>query len=125
MAYDENVAARVRSALKRRRGITEKRMFGGLAFLLDGNMCCGVLGEDLVLRLGEDEAAKARREAHTRPMDFTGRAMNSMVYVAPAGYRTDAKLARWLERAVKFGKSLPAKPGAPVSTRRGRRAPKR
>lgn len=107
MAYDEKAAARVRAALKRRKGIREKKMFGGLAFLLHGNMCCGVLGEDLVLRLGEEDSARARREPHTRPMDFTGRAMNSMVYVAPAGYRTDEKLSQWLERAVKFGRTLP------------------
>ncbi len=107
MAYDEKVAARVRGAVTRRKGITEKKMFGGLSFLLHGNMCCGVIGEDLVLRLGEQDASNARREAHTRPMDFTGRAMKSMVYVAPAGYRTDEKLSRWLERAVTFTRTIP------------------
>jgi TfoX/Sxy family transcriptional regulator of competence genes len=118
LAYDEKAASRIRMALKRRKGVSEKKMFGGLSFLLDGNMCCGVIGNDLVLRLGEEEAAKARREPHTRPMDFTGRAMNSMVYVAPEGYRTDGKLARWLERAVTFGRTLPPKP-KPGSTPRG------
>jgi hypothetical protein len=75
MAFDVAVAVRMRKALARRKGVTERRMFGGLAFLLEGNMCCGVLGDRLVLRLG----AEALREPHTRPLDFTGRAMARMV----------------------------------------------
>jgi TfoX/Sxy family transcriptional regulator of competence genes len=112
MAYDEKAAARVRVALKRKRGLIEKKMFGGLAFLLDGHMCCGVIGDDLVLRLGEEEAARARLKSHTRPMDFTGRPMSSMVYVAPPGYRTEENLARWLDRAVRFVRTLPPKKSA-------------
>ena len=85
MAYDEMLADRVRAAITALDGnVTERKMFGGLAFLLEGNMCCGVLGDRLVLRLG----AEALREPHTRPMDFTGRAMASMMYVAPEGYAT-------------------------------------
>ena len=92
MAFDETVAARVRKALARQPGVTEQKMFGGLAFMVKGNMCCGVLGARLVLRLGEEAAADALREPHTRLMDFTGKPMKSMVYVAPEGYHQDAAL---------------------------------
>ena len=80
-------------------------MFGGLAFLLNGNMRCGVLGDRLVLRLG----AEALREPHIRPMDFTGSDMASMVYVAPEGYATEPAIRGWVSRAVSFATSLPAK----------------
>ena len=109
MAYDEDLAARLRTTLKRRRGIEEKKMFGGLAFLLDGKMFCGVVGKDLVLRLGESGATKALGRAHTREMDFTGRALKTMIYVAPAGYRREADLRRWVSRATEYVKSLPRK----------------
>jgi len=87
MAYDEKLATRLRSVLKRHRGIEEKRMFGGLAFLLDGKMCCGVVGKDLVLRLGEQGTAKALGRAHTREMDFTGRPLKTMVFIEPPSNR--------------------------------------
>jgi TfoX/Sxy family transcriptional regulator of competence genes len=109
MAYDEAVAERVRSVLKRRRGISERKMFGGIAFMLKGNMCCGVQDKDLVLRLGKDAAAEAMNGPHTRPMDFTGKPLKSMVYVGPAGYRSDEDLMAWVERAVNHVKTLPPK----------------
>ena len=109
MAYDDSVAERVRQVLKRRRGISERKMFGGLAFLMNGNMCCGVLDKDIVVRLGDKGAASALGEAHTRPMDFTGRPMKSMVYIKPAGYRSEKALRGWIERAVEFTKTLPEK----------------
>lgn len=109
MAFDESVAARVRKVLARRKGIAEQKMFGGLAFLLDGNMCCGVLRNLLVLRLGEDGAAEALLEPHTRLMDFTGKPMKSMVYVDPAGFATDAALRDWVRRAIAFASALPVK----------------
>ncbi len=109
MAYDEAVAHRVRKVLQSRKDITERKMFGGIAFLLNGNMCCGVIGSDLVLRLGEDGAAQALKERHTSEMDFTGKPLKSMVYVCPAGYRSDADLRTWVKRAVDHVKSLPAK----------------
>jgi TfoX/Sxy family transcriptional regulator of competence genes len=109
MAFDESVAARVRQALARQKGITERKMFGGVAFLLNGNMCCGVLDNLLVLRLGPEEAAVALREAHTRVMDFTGKPMKSMFYVAPEGYTSESALREWVHRAVSFASSLPAK----------------
>ena len=116
MAFDESVAARVRKALARQKGRTERKMFGGLMFLVDGHMCCGVLRDELVLRLGPQGAADALKEPHTRPMDFTGRPSTGMVYVEPAGFASDAALRSWVRAAVRFVKSLPPKPG------RGRRA---
>jgi TfoX/Sxy family transcriptional regulator of competence genes len=109
MAYDERMAERVRKLLKRRKGITERKMFGGLAFLLNGNMCCGIIEKDLMLRLGEEGAAKALKRGHTREMDFTGKPLKTMVYVSAAGYRSDDQLRGWVNQAISFVKTLPTK----------------
>jgi TfoX/Sxy family transcriptional regulator of competence genes len=109
MPYDEATAERIRSVLKRTRGLTEKKMFGGIAFLIHGHMACGVLDKTLVLRLGNDGAAAALQEKHTRPMDFTGKPMKSMLYVEPTGFRTDEALKSWVRRAVTHARSLPPK----------------
>lgn len=109
MAYDEFLAARVRGALAPRNDIDERRMFGGLAFLMRGNMCCGVVGDTLVLRLGNEDAAAALCEPHVRPMDFTGKPMKSMVYVGPEAVVADVDLNRWIDRAVAFIETLPPK----------------
>jgi TfoX/Sxy family transcriptional regulator of competence genes len=109
MAYDETLADRIRDALADRDDVREQKMFGGLAFMVSGNMCCGVIGSEAMLRLGEDAADAALDEPHTRPMDFTGRPMKNMVYVAPEGLEDDAELRRWVGRAVAFAGSLPPK----------------
>lgn len=109
MPYDETLAERVRLALKRRQGITEKKMFGGLAFLLRGNMLCGVVGADLMVRVGPDAHERALSRPHARAMDFTGRPMKGMVYVGPAGLRTVKQLESWLDQALGFVSSLPRK----------------
>ena len=109
MAYDDALAARVRKALGRRKGLKEQKMFGGIAFILRGHMCCGVLDDELMLRLGPDLAAKALKRRHTRPVDFTGRVMKSMIMVAPAGHKTDANLKKWVDEAADFAASLPPK----------------
>lgn len=109
MAYDEAVADRVRHILKRCKGISERKMFGGIAFMLNGNMCCGVNRKDLMLRLGEERAAVALKEGYAREMDFTGKPLKSMVYVSGAGFRTDDDLRAWVKRALNFVKTLPAK----------------
>jgi TfoX/Sxy family transcriptional regulator of competence genes len=109
MAYDENLAERIRVVLKDRPAVTERKMFGGLAFLVAGNMACGILGEDLMLRLGEDGADAALDAPHTRPMDFTGRPMKLMVYVAPAGFAAEQELRAWVGRGVAYARSLPPK----------------
>ena len=87
MAYDEKLADRVREVLQRRRGVSEKKMFGGLAFLVNGHMACGVQGDDLMVRVGPDAYDAALKKAGTRPMDFTGRPLKGMVYVGPRGHR--------------------------------------
>jgi TfoX/Sxy family transcriptional regulator of competence genes len=109
MAYDESVVEHVRGILKRRRGITEQKMFGGVAFMLHGNMVCGVIKKDIVLRLGADRAVKALQEPHIRKMDFTGRVIKTMVYVSPPGYQSEDQLRSWVELAFDYVKSLPPK----------------
>jgi TfoX/Sxy family transcriptional regulator of competence genes len=109
MAYDQLLAARIRALIGGRDEVLERRMFGGLAFLMNGHMACGVQGDRLVLRLGIEGATAALREPHTRPMDFTGKPLASMVYVEAAGLRQQADLRRWIGVALRFAKSLPPK----------------
>lgn len=109
MAFNEALAARIREVLIRQKGISERKMFGGLAFLLNGNMCCGVTGDRLMLRLGETGAAQALTEPHTSLMDFTGKPMKSMIYVGPDGFPSEQALRRWILQAVAYVSLLPAK----------------
>ncbi len=109
MAYDEKLADRVREVLARRRGVTEKKMFGGLAFMVNGHMTCGVLGEDLMVRVGPDAYEAALKRVGCRPMDFTGRAMKGMVYVSPRGHRRKASLEAWVKMGLSYARSLPPK----------------
>ena len=109
MAYDEALAARIRQALAPRPDIDERKMFGGLAFLLRGNMCCGVVADTLMLRLGNEGAAEALKEPHTRPMDFTGKPLKSMVYVGSEGIASPEDLQRWVNRGADFAETLPPK----------------
>lgn len=102
MAYDETLASRIRQVLKGRDDVAERKMFGGLTFMVGGRMACGVVHDDLMVRVGPDDHDAAMREPHVRPMDFTGRPSRGMVYVAPAGIAADADLARWVERGVAF-----------------------
>ena len=97
MAYDEQLAARVRDILKESTGITEKKMFGGLCFLLDGKMICGVRNDDLIAKIGKDNHEKVAKLKHVRPFDFTGKPMKGIVYVALAGLKTKKELAEWIE----------------------------
>jgi TfoX/Sxy family transcriptional regulator of competence genes len=107
MAFDEKLAERVRGVLKRRRGISEKRMFGGLAFLVNGHMACGIIGDDLIVRVGPEAYEAALRKPGARPMDFTGRAMKGMVYVGPRSTQRATSLKTWLERGLSYARSLP------------------
>jgi TfoX/Sxy family transcriptional regulator of competence genes len=109
MAFDDVLADRVRDVLATTVGVTERKMFGGLAFSIAGNMACGIVGPDLMLRLGEGGADEALDEPHVRPMDFTGRPMRSMVYVAASGITTRDALETWVLRAVEFAARLPPK----------------
>ncbi|HTW20766.1 MAG TPA: TfoX/Sxy family protein [Mycobacteriales bacterium] len=110
--YDEALAARVRDILANEPDLDERKMFGGLCFTLSGNMTCGIVGDSLMLRLNAQLAAAALHEPHTRPMDFTGRPMKGMVYVAPLGLKERA-LQRWLDVAIGYVRTLPAKPVRP------------
>jgi uncharacterized protein YdhG (YjbR/CyaY superfamily) len=100
--YDEKTAARVRALLADRPGVVEKRMFGGLCFMLNGKMCCGLTKTDFMVRVGKEAYAEALADRHARPMDFTGRPLAGMVYVDAAGLKTAAALKKWVERGVAF-----------------------
>lgn len=110
MAYDEKLADRVRQAVGPRSDVTERTMFGGVAFLLDGKMFCGVATEDLMVRVGPAGYERALARPHARPMDFTGRPMIGYVFVAPGGLRTIAAVRRWTEEAIAFVATVPVKP---------------
>ena len=107
MAYNEKLAGRVRKLLTRRQGFDEKKMFGGLCFLLKGKMVCGVLKEDLVLRVGPENYKKALVHPYVRPMDFTGRPLKGFVFVGPGGCRTEKSLSSWITGAVEYASTLP------------------
>ena len=109
MAYNEELALRIRVARGCRDGVVERKMFGGIAFMLSGNMCCGVTGDDLMVRVGPDGLNGALAQPHSRPMDFTGRPMKGFVYVGAAGTEEDDSLRQWVQRGVAFAGSLPAK----------------
>ena len=109
MAFDEAVAGRVRDALAGLPDVVEKRMFGGMAFMVRGNMCCGVIGDRLMLRVGPKRYETALSRPHAKAMDITGRPMKGMVYVEPAGFASSRDLKTWIERAMEFALSLPAK----------------
>ena len=109
MAFDETLAARIRDALARRRGVEEKKMFGCICFLINGNALAGVWKDSLIARLGPDEGEAALREQHVRAFDITGRPMKNWVAVEPNGVEGDDQLTGWIERALKFVKALPAK----------------
>ena len=109
MAYSEALTDRIRGLLKRRRGISERKMFGGLCILVNGNMACGIVGDELMVRVGPKTYKEGLGQRHARKMDFTGRAMKGMVYVAPMGFHKDAALREWVERGLKYARSQPAR----------------
>jgi TfoX/Sxy family transcriptional regulator of competence genes len=109
MAYDEGLAQRVRECLGDRGGVREKKMFGGLCFLVGGNMAAGIVGGELMVRVGPGAYAECLAQPHAREMDFTGRALKGMVYVAPEGLAEDDALAAWVARGADYAGSLPAK----------------
>jgi TfoX/Sxy family transcriptional regulator of competence genes len=123
MSYDEKTAERVRRLLSTRSNVVEKKMFGGICFMVNGGMCCGLTSEALMIRVGPDRYDEALTQPHARPMDFTGRPLAGMVYVDRAGYRSDAALAEWVQRGVEFVSALPAKRS--TRKRTPRRAPRR
>jgi hypothetical protein len=113
MAYDEGLAERIRAVLDEQPGVSEKRMFGGVAFLVKGHMSVGIVQDKLMVRVGPDSYDRILRERHARRMDFTGRPMKGFVYVVPSGYEADVDLQRWVNLNVSYVASLPAK--APIT----------
>jgi TfoX/Sxy family transcriptional regulator of competence genes len=109
MAYSEDVANHIREALANRGDVTEKKMFGGLAFMVGGHMCCGVLGDELMVRVGPDQYEAALTMPDARVMTFTGKPMRGMVMVDAAGSAAEAKVAAWVERGLTFVATLPPK----------------
>ena len=109
MAFDENLAGRIRDALARKRGVKEKKMFGCICFMLNGNALTGVWKDSLIVRLGPYEGEAALLEPHVRAFDITGRPMRNWVVVEPEGVEDDEQLEVWIQRAVKFVAKLPKK----------------
>lgn len=107
MAYDEGLAQRIREQLQEHTDVDEKKMFGGLCFMVSGHMCCGIVGSNLMARVGPEHYPNSLKKEYAREMDFTGKPMKGMVYVAPEGIRTDAELQQWLAPCLYFIASLP------------------
>ncbi len=113
MAYNEALATRLRALLAKEPGLTEQKMFGGVAFMVGGNMACGIIRDDLMLRVGADLFEEALAQPFTRPMDFAHRPMVGMVYVAAGGYTADEDLRRWVNVALGHVRTRPSKSAKP------------
>lgn len=109
MAYDEGLAHRIREHFDSNEDVVEKKMFGGLAFMLGDHMCCGIVDEQLMARIGKEAYAAALSEPHVSEMAFTGKPLSGFVYVSAEGIAEDADLDRWIERCAAFVASLPPK----------------
>ena len=109
MAYDEALAQRIRDVLKDTRGVTEKRMFGGIAFLRPGHMFIGISDKELMARVGPTNHARALAKKHVRKMDFTGKPMRGYVFVGAEGVKTSEMLRRWVQECMAFADGLPPK----------------
>ncbi len=112
MAYDEKIAERVRRILSGRRDVAEKKMVGGLSFLVKGSMCCGVTKNALMVRVGPEARDLTVAQPHVRPMKFGGRPLTGFVLVDPEGFPSDLELAIWVQRGIDFVSALPAKRSA-------------
>ncbi|HXM81036.1 MAG TPA: TfoX/Sxy family protein [Burkholderiales bacterium] len=109
MAYDEKLAERIRKRLGKRAGLTEKRMFGGIGFMLNGNMCCGVHGQEMIVRIDPEKTDQALSERHIRVFDLSGRAMKGWILVSPDGLSNDDALAKWVRSGTDYAATLPGK----------------
>ena len=106
MAYSEELAARIREVISGRDGVSERKMFGGIAWMVNGNMACGTLGDDMMVRLDPEDAQGALLEAHVGPMEFTGRPMRGFITVHADGIVASADLARWIDAGASYAASL-------------------
>ena len=109
MAYDEQLAGRVRELIGARTGVSERKMFGGIGFMIGGNMAVGVIGEDLIVRLDPADAEEALAEEGVREFDFTGRPMKGWIFVGPEAAAEDQSFAGWVDAGADFATSLPSK----------------
>ena len=109
MAYDEGLAQRIREEMGGLPGYTEKKMFGGVGYMLQGNMACGVNGPDLIVRVGPERYEKALAEPNTRVFDMTGRPMKGWVVISPQGCEEDKDLKAWVKQGVEYALTLPSK----------------
>ena len=109
MAYNEEIEARILKTVSRWKNTDAKKMFGGVGFMLQGNMACGVNKDDLIVRVAPESHEELLDKPHTRTFDLTGRPMKGWILVAPGGYESDADLQNWVELGVEFALSLPAK----------------
>jgi TfoX/Sxy family transcriptional regulator of competence genes len=109
MAYDQGLAQRVREILAHTTGFSEKKMFGGICCLIHGNMACGILNDDVIVRVGKDNYEDALTQPHTRIFDLTGRPMNGWIVLTPEGHASDKDLLDWVKKGVEFARSLPSK----------------
>jgi TfoX/Sxy family transcriptional regulator of competence genes len=109
MPYNFELADRIRAELSGTGQVDEKKMFGGVGFMVQGNMACGVIGVNLVVRIGAENSEAALAHPYTRPFDFSGKPMAGWVYVEPAGVVADSNLRGWIAQGVAFAQSLPAK----------------
>jgi TfoX/Sxy family transcriptional regulator of competence genes len=109
MAYNQALAERVRNALEGAPVLVEKKMFGGVGFMVQGNMACGVHEDGLIVRVGPEAYPRSVMEPHTRPFDLTGRPMKGWVVVVPEGYRSEDDLRAWVEEGLDFALTLPPK----------------
>ena len=106
---DEALVDRIRRLMKRRKGYTEKNMFGGVCFMINGNMCVGPWKDSLIVRLDRDSHEQTQSEPYVRPMDITGKVMRGWAMVQAEGIQSDDELKAWIERGVRFARSLPSK----------------
>lgn len=109
MAYDEGLAQRIREQLEGQPSVEEKKMFGGLCFMVSRHMCCGIVGEKLMARVGPEQYESHLKKEHAHQMDFTGKPMKGMIYVEPAGLTSDNDLKDWIDVCLNFVESLPPK----------------
>ena len=109
MAYDEELAHRIRQVLAKQPGLVEKKMFGGVGFMIHGNMACGVHKDMLIARVGPQGHDAAMAKPHTLPFDITGRAMTGWVMVSANGFTVEVDLEAWVREGVEFALTLPAK----------------
>ena len=109
MAYNEKLADRIRAKLKGTRGLTEKKMFGGVGFMVNGNLACGVNQQDMIARLSDTDSEAALKRPHVRVFDMTGRPMKGWIVVEAPGVATDKTLQGWIDKSLAFAKTLPPK----------------